>query len=191
MDDNGYPLTVDGKNLGYTEPDWTGGLRNMFTYKNINFSFLLDMRRGGYFYNGTETLLDFYGVSKKTESREDDYVFPGIRESDGKPNTTVVKRDATWWGFFGSNPQLDEAYVYKNDWIRLREANLDYTYTLRNQKVLKSVVLGVYGRNLWLSTKIPHVDPESSAFGTGNGQGASRMNFPSTRSYGFNLRFTF
>ena len=60
-----------------------------------------------------------------------------------------------------------------------------------NRKVLKSVMVGLYGRNLWLSTDVPHVDPESSAWGTNNGQGATRMNFPTTRSLGFNLRFVF
>src|SRR5262249_16269511 len=62
VDDDGYPLFADGLNLGYTEPDWTGGLRNTFTYKNFTLDFLIDTRQGGYLYNGTENLLDFYGV---------------------------------------------------------------------------------------------------------------------------------
>ena len=53
------------------------------------------------------------------------------------------------------------------------------------------MIAGVYGRNLWLSTDVPHADPESSSFGTNNGQGATRMNFPSLRSVGFNLKFVF
>ncbi len=187
VDIDGFPLFVDGVNLGYTEPDWTGGIRNTFRYKNISLDFLIDTRQGGFFYNGTEELLDFYGVSQKTATREEDFIFPGVNESDGKANTTVVKRDATWWNF----AQGQEEYVYENNWVRLREANLNYTFTPANTKVLKSLVFGVYGRNLWLSTDIPHVDPESNSFGTNNGQGATRMAFPTLRSVGVSLKLTF
>jgi TonB-linked SusC/RagA family outer membrane protein len=185
--DDGAPLFVDGVNLGKVEPDWTGGIRNTFTYNSLSLDFLIDARHGGYLYNGTEELLDFYGVTQKTASREDDFIFPGVRESDGKPNATVVKRDANWWSF----NQSTEEYVYKNNWVRLREANLSYSIAMKNTKVLKSATVGVYGRNLWLNSDIPHVDPESSAFGTGNGQGATRMSFPTLRSIGFNLKFVF
>jgi hypothetical protein len=148
---------------------------------------LFDTRNGGYLYNGTEELLDFYGVSKKTEGREDDYIFPGVKEIDGKPNDIIVKRDLIWWGA----AQVNEEYVYKNNWVRLREANLAYNFDFGAARIVKSLSLGVYGRNLWLSTKVPHVDPESSSFGTNNGQGATRMAFPTTRSIGVNMRFVF
>lgn len=187
VDDDGFPLFADGVNLGYIEPDWTGGLRNTFSYKNFILDFLIDTRQGGYIYNGTEELLDFYGVSKKTESREEDYIFPGVRESDGKVNETVVKRNATWWSFAQGN----EEYVYENNWIRLREANLNYNWNIPNNRLVKNVVLGLYGRNLWLHTNVPHVDPESSSFGTNNGQGATRMAFPTLRSIGFNVKLVF
>ncbi len=187
VDDDGFPLFTDGENLGYIEPDWTGGLRNSLTFKNFTFDFLIDTRQGGYIYNGTEELLDFYGVTKKTESREEDFIFPGMRQSDGKPNETVVIRNATWWSFAQGN----EEYVYENNWVRLREANLSYNWNLPNSKSIKNVVVGVYGRNLWLHTDVPHVDPESSSFGTNNGQGATRMSFPTLRSVGFNVKLVF
>jgi TonB-linked SusC/RagA family outer membrane protein len=187
VDDDGFPLFADGLRLGHVEPDWTGGIRNTLSFKNFTLDFLFDTRQGGYIYNGTEELLDFYGVTKKTESREEDYIFPGVKESDGKVNDIVLKRDATWWNFAQGN----EEYVYENNWFKLREANLSYNFTLNNNKILKSGTVSVYGRNLWISTDVPHVDPESSSFGTGNGQGATRMSFPTTRSIGLNLRLIF
>ncbi len=102
-------------------------------------------------------------------------------------NDIVVKRDLVWWGA----AQVNEEYVYKNNWVRLREASLNYNIDMGTKKFVKAVNVGVYGRNLWLSTKVPHVDPESSSFGTNNGQGATRMSFPTTRSLGFNLKFVF
>ena len=187
VDDDGFPLFQDGMNLGYIEPDWTAGLRNTFSYKNFSLDFLLDTRQGGYLYNGTEELLDFYGVSEKTASREEDFIFPGVKESNKQANDIVVKRDGTWWSFAQGN----EEYVYENSWLRLREANLTYNLSLNNAKLLKSLSVGVYGRNLWLKTDVPHVDPESSSFGTNNGQGATRMAFPTLRSIGVNVRLVF
>lgn len=185
-DDNGLPTFVDGVNLGHTEADWTGGIRNSFKYKGIGFDFLIDTRQGGYFYNGTEESLDFYGVSAKTANREQDYIFPGVNENTGLANTVVIKRDGNYY----TNAQGTEEYVYKNNWVKLREANLNYTFTIKN-KLVKSVTVGGYGRNLAIWTHIPHVDPESSSFGTGNGQGATRFAFPTTRSFGFNLKAVF
>ncbi|GGH77372.1 TonB-linked SusC/RagA family outer membrane protein [Filimonas zeae] len=183
----GRPLYDDGGNLGYIEPDWTGGIRNQFTYKGLTFDFLFDTRQGGVMLNATEDLLDGYGVSAKTASREEDFVYAGVKNTDGKPNDKVVKRDQTWW----SAAKVNEEYLYKNNWVKLREANLNYTFTIKNAKVLKSVNVGVYGRNLFLWSDIPHVDPESSSFGTGNAQGVTRMAFPSTRSMGVNLKVVF
>jgi TonB-linked SusC/RagA family outer membrane protein len=183
----GRPLFDDGLNLGYVEPDWTGGLRNAFSFKNFTFDFLIDTRQGGFMMNGTEDLIDGYGVSKKTETREQDFIYPGVKSTDKSVNDKVVKRDQNWW----SSAKVNEEYIYENNWTKLREVNLGYSFALNNSKSLKNVNIGIYGRNLYLWSKIPHVDPESSSFGTGNAQGVTRMAFPTTRSLGVNLKLTF
>ena len=183
---NGVPLTLDGKNLGYVEPDWTGGVTSVITYKNLYLSGTIDARYGGSIYNGTEQLLDFYGVTEKTLHREDDFIFPGVSSTTGSPNTVVVKRNANWY----AGPIPNEEYVYQNNWVKLRELSLGYTIKPKNISIT-SIDLSFYGRNLFLWTKVPHIDPESSSFGTGNAQGASRFAFPTTRSFGLNLRIIF
>ncbi|MCL1673421.1 SusC/RagA family TonB-linked outer membrane protein [Elizabethkingia ursingii] len=184
---NGIPLRQDGANLGYVEPDWTGGVSTSFKYKGIYINALLDIRQGGYLYNGTEELLDVYGVSKKTLNRDLNYKFPGVNSTTGISNNVVVKRGSAWYGSAYPN----EEYVYKNNWIKLRELSIGYSFKLPGIDYIRNVDLGLYGRNLYLWTKIPHIDPESSSFGTGNAQGVSRMAFPSTRSFGFSLKVQF
>jgi len=186
-DDDGYPLFEDGKNLGYIEPDLTAGMINTFTYKNLYLSAQVDTRQGGYLYSGTEELLDFYGVSAKTASREDDYTFPGVNATTGQANNVVLKRNATWYG----NAYPNEEYVYENNWVKLREVSLGYKFNFDKKTFIKSLDLSLYGRNLMLWTDVPHIDPESSSFGTGNAQGVSRFAFPTTRTFGFNLRAQF
>nr|WP_315157218.1 SusC/RagA family TonB-linked outer membrane protein [uncultured Flavobacterium sp.] len=187
VDDDGIPSVIDGKILGHTEADWTAGINTSLTYKNVYLSALFDMRYGGYMYNGTEELLDFYGVSKNTLTRNDDYIFPGVNTTTGAPNDVVVKRNATWYGI-GAFP--NEHYVYENNWVKLREVTLGYTFKLKD-KHIQSLDLGLYGRNLFIWSDVPHVDPESSSFGTGNAQGVSRFAFPTTRTIGFNLKAQF
>ncbi|AQX13712.1 MULTISPECIES: SusC/RagA family TonB-linked outer membrane protein [Elizabethkingia] len=186
-DSNGYPMWKDGENLGYVEPDWTGGVSTSFKYKGVYLNALLDMRFGGYLYNGTEQLLDTYGVSKKTLNREEDYIFPGVNSTTGAQNNVSLKRNSTWYG----NAYPNEEYVYKNNWVKLREISIGYSFKLPGIDYIRNVDIGLYGRNLFLWTKIPHVDPESSSFGTGNAQGVTRMAFPTTRSFGFSLKVQF
>ena len=79
----------------------------------------------------------------------------------------------------------------KNDWVKLREISLGYSFRPAGFDFIRSIDVGVFGRNLFLWTKVPHIDPESSSFGTGNAQGVSRFAFPSTRSFGVNLKVQF
>jgi hypothetical protein len=110
-----------------------------------------------------------------------------VNATTGATNDVVVKRNATWYGI-GAYP--NEQYVYENNWIKLREVTLGYTFKLKNNHI-HSLDLGMYGRNLFIWSDIPHVDPESSSFGTGNAQGVSRFAFPTTRTIGFNLKAQF
>jgi TonB-linked SusC/RagA family outer membrane protein len=188
VNNTGAPLQEGGKNIGYIEPDWTGGLSTSVSYKNVYLTAQVDTRQGGYIYSGTEELMDFYGVTKKTLQREDDYIFPGVNATTGNPNTVVVKRNAAW---FATNALPNEEYVYENNWVKLREMTLGYNFKLKDSKYIKGLDLGLYGRNLFLWTKIPHIDPESGSFGTGNAQGASRFAFPTTRTIGLNVKVQF
>ena len=183
---NGRPLTKSGQVLGHVEPDWTGSVGTSFKYKGVYLTAQLDIRQGGYLFNGTEQLLDYYGVSAKTLERErGTIVFPGVT-SAGTPNTTSTLLDQYYYYTLPT-----EAYVYKNDWVKLREISLGYSFRPAGVDFIRSIDIGVFGRNLFLWTKVPHIDPESSSFGTGNAQGVSRFAFPSTRSFGVNLKVQF
>ena len=181
----GLPVTVSGQNLGYVEPDWTGSLSTAFKYKGVYLTAQVDVRQGGYIYNGTEMLLDYYGVSEKTMSRNDYTIVQGVTK-EGATNTTKVLQNLDYY-----DALPDEAYVYKNNWVKLREITLGYSFKPRGLSFVRSMDIGVYGRNLALWTKVLHIDPESSSLGTGNAQGVSRMAFPTTRSFGFNFKVQF
>ncbi|MDR1610284.1 MAG: SusC/RagA family TonB-linked outer membrane protein [Candidatus Symbiothrix sp.] len=52
------------------EPKFTGGFNNSLQYRNWNFSFLLDFRKGGVVYNGTEYHMTANGMSPVTANRD-------------------------------------------------------------------------------------------------------------------------
>lgn len=45
--DDGLWVQSEKKVIGNITPDWTGGLRNTFSYKGLSLSFLIDVQKGG------------------------------------------------------------------------------------------------------------------------------------------------
>ncbi len=202
IDNDGYPI-VDSESgvIGNPIPDWTMGITNSFSYKNISLSFLLDIRKGGDVWCGTCGIIDYFGTSKETgDLRDKSTVFQGVVEKTGEPNTKEVKfvdfskerDDAAYWtrnGFGG----VAEDYVYDSSWVRLREVSLSYNF---GDKIIKSTPLTsasitFSGRNLWLLTDYKGVDPETNLTGDTNGSGLDYFNQPNTKSYAISLKLNF
>lgn len=204
--------------MGNVMPDWFGGVNNAFNFKGINFSFLVDFRKGGQQFSVTDWFGHYAGVLAGTAGinpngknvREDvangggvlvEGAVYGRLDTDGN----VVYTDAT--GADVSAPVENTSYVnaedfYHNYWgkpglsifdasfVKLREVVLGYTF--RNvTSWISSINASVVGRNLWLiHSNIPDVDPEN-AFSAGNTQGVNSNPLPSTRTLGFNLKVNF
>ena len=52
--------------LGNVYPDWFGGVNNSFTYKDFNFSFLVDFRKGGVIFSVTDMFGKYTGILDET-----------------------------------------------------------------------------------------------------------------------------
>jgi hypothetical protein len=52
--------------LGTITPDWTGGIRNTFTYKNLSLSALIDMRQGSDVFSMTYIFGRYAGVLEES-----------------------------------------------------------------------------------------------------------------------------
>ena len=83
--------------------------------------------------------------------------------------------------------------VFDASWVRLREASLFYALpkSLIEKTPFGRVEIGVNGRNLWLKTDVPHIDPETNLTGASNSQGLEFNTMPNARSYGAVLKLTF
>jgi len=185
---DGLPSQGDLKDLGNITPDWIGGMLNEFSWKGLNASFLIDMKKGGDLYSMTTTWGRYAGALEETLiGREGGLVGVGVMP-DGNggyvPNTVVAEAEAFNKASFNNNLQWSS--VFDDTYIKLREIKIGYSFgNIGNS--LKDLNISLVGRNLAiLSTNVPHVDPET-AFSSGNVQGLEYGQLPSARSIGFSI----
>ncbi|PST84393.1 SusC/RagA family TonB-linked outer membrane protein [Pedobacter yulinensis] len=191
---NGYPqVQTSLANIGDRNPDFISGITNSFTYKNLNFSFLVDVRVGGDVYNATENSLVRSGLSMKTLDRGT-RVFEGIIEATGAPNTLAVPLNQNYYQTIYANQGYD--FVEDGSWYRLRYATLTYNMpkAMLSRLGLNGLSFALTGRNLVLITKYSGVDPEVSGSGAGVGGtgsfGFDNLGVPATRGFDLGLKLT-
>jgi len=200
------------KVIGNINPDWIGGVLNSFTYKNWNFSFLIDVQKGGDIFS-----LDMYyglatGIYEETAYTNDlgnpvrdprvgnpntgyasnsgGYINEGVNP-DGSVNKTRV--NCYDYGGFGYGALPNSAFVYDASYVKLREITLSYSlpYAKLKEYFIKGATFSLVGSNVWIIHKnLPYADPESG-LGSGNRQGYTVGSLPSTRDFGFNLKLNF
>lgn len=194
----GFPIDAgESGPAGNIMEDWRAGISNSFSYKGVTFSFLIDIKKGGLMYNGTRAAMQYFGTHQFTENREDDqgWVAEGVKASDGSPNDIVVNRNQ-WWYYNGPNSNFSgpsSPFVEPNDWIRLREVTLAYSFApaILNKTFIKRLDLYFTGTNLWITTPYTGIDPETSLMGSSNAQGFDYFNQPGTKNYTFGVKLAF
>lgn len=188
LDSDGLPQRDPVKRvLGNYNPDYTAGINNAFKFRGVDFSFLFDTKQGGELFTVTNMFGRYAGVLKETlEGREGGLVVDGVLE-DGSENTIETDANSYNHSLYG----IHEAHIFDASFIKLREMKLGFGLptSLAERMRVSSMYLSLVGRNLWLSTDVPHIDPET-AFTAGNVQGIEFGQFPSTRSFGFHLSVT-
>jgi len=200
--DTGYPLTGTLTTLpvGNREPDLLGGLNNNFSFKNWNFSFLVDFRKGGDVYNGTEHLLVNYGLAKVTENRGGTISFTGMSLNPATEQYESVTREVVADERYYRDIYLNNAAFFIEDvnWLRLRSVSLAYSLpgsVLARMPYVKGATVTATGTNLLLLTNYSGMDPETSAAGAGViGSGSVGIDYagvPATAGFavGLNVRF--
>jgi TonB-linked SusC/RagA family outer membrane protein len=201
VDADGIPMhDPDKRVLGNYNPKWSAGLSNRFSYKNLDFSFLVDGKYGGEIFSTTIWFGQYAGVLKETRrGREVDFEEPGLKitgiygpgvevdgvDVSGKPVTTegILAED-----YYGSLFGNHEAGIVDASFLKLREVRLGYRVpqSLLNRLGFSSMNVAVVGKNLLLRSKAPHIDPET-AFNATNVQGIEFGQFPTARSIGFTV----
>jgi len=190
----GEPEHTDVVPLGTTVYKQTGGLTQDLHYKNFSLSLLVDFKFGAKIYSGTNLLLYYYGLHRKTlQGREGGYIGKGVTE-DGHPNTNVISAQQYFQDISaGGKDHIAEEFVYDASFIKLRSMVIGYTLPASALKkgFVKGLNFSLVGRNLAILMKhTPNIDPESS-INSSNGQGLELTGYPAVRSWGFNVNCKF
>jgi TonB-linked SusC/RagA family outer membrane protein len=179
--------------LGSTMAKFKGSIGHDFRYKQFNLSVLFDAQFGAVGYSLTNYKLAEQGKTTNTlPGRYNGIVGNGVVLN---PDGTYRKNDVIATdvdGYYRSHYGIDnaEGNTFSTDFIKFREARFDYSLPAKLTKSLglQKTTIGVYGRDLFIWSAWPAFDPE---FGTLSGsdivQGFEVAQFPSTRTFGFNL----
>lgn len=207
---NGNPLSTSTLEiLGKVNPDYILGFGTSIKYKGIRLSATADYRTGNKFLSLTKNLLGFTGGLEKTAEfdRSKGYIIPGSVQNTGTAanpvyvtNTTPVSNAATYTGvnayFTGAYRSVGEEFLVDGTAFKVREISLSYDLPrdLIGGTFVDSLSLGLYARNpfiIYAKDNRNFADPETSS-SSGNAGGISTTGqYPTVRTFGFNINATF
>lgn len=209
--ENGAYLSTNSSdnNLGSFQPKWMGGLRNSFTYKNLSFSFLIDVKQGGkvfsldqYYGYGTGLYPDSVGLNdlgnpiRNTLANGGGVILPGVMVDPNNPNNYIpntIRLDKSQSSqVLGTDPP-PAAFVYDASFVKLREVAISYKLpdSVLGSTFLRDLTVGLVGTNLWIIHKnLPYADPEAG-LSSGDIQGYQSGPMPTTRNIAFTLKANF
>ncbi len=192
---NGNYLTDPNDGIiGDANPDWVMNINNTITFKNFDFSFLINYTKGGDVYSSTISTLLGRGLIEETVDREKTFILPGVNEAGQTNNVQINNSD-----YYFSNVLFgpSELQIYDATTIRLQEVSLGYSVPSKflEKTAFSSISFKISGNNLYYrainTPKGANFDPNTSGTGVGNGIGFDFLNGPSSKRYGFSVKLAF
>ena len=205
-----YKVNATNPVVGNREPDFLGGINNTLRYKKFTLSFLLDIRKGGDVYNGTDYTMVLNGLSKKTLLNDRQSVtVSGVNSQTGDDFNQTYNAGQSYtingtaydgsymiqqyWQNYAANSYN---FITSVNWVKLRSLSLTYDFTsmLKNQNVIKGISATAVGTNLLTLTNYKGMDPEVSAAGGTGGSGSTGIDYlgvPAVASLTFGINLTF
>ncbi|ASZ14822.1 TonB-dependent receptor [Chitinophaga pendula] len=147
--------------VGRSNPDWTGGFNNTFSYQGIDLSVFFTFVQGNQVYNRAgQYMSSGFGGGFDNQTRD-------ILNRWQKPgDITDVPRVSS---SYATGNQTSSRWIYDGSYIRLKTLTLGYNLpkSVLNTIKFSGVRIYVAGYNLWTKTKYPG-DPEVNTGTLGN-----------------------
>ena len=205
-----YRINNNNPIVGNREPKFIGGFYNTLRYKQLSLSFLLDLRKGGDIFNGTEQYMVANGLSKRTLLNDRQSVtVTGVNSLNGSDynQTYTVGQTYNINGTNYAGAYLVQAYwnnyatnalnfITSTNWVKLRSLSVTYDFNnlIKSKKIIKDLSATVVGTNLFTWTNYKGMDPEVSAAGGTGGSGSTGIDYlgvPAVSSVTFGVNVTF
>ncbi len=193
-----YTGTNEMVKVGNAFPDYIATINNNFSWKNFDFNFMIEYKKGGDLYDrGFRNALR-NGNLKETEFRDQERVLQGVMD-DGNggftANTTslLITADSYYRDFDNYNT-ASEVLLQDGSWLKLRTIGLTYKFNsgLINKLGISRASLNASAHNILLWTPFKGFDPEGNQFSAGsNIYGFTGLTVPLSESYSFGLKLDF
>ncbi len=193
---DGFPMVASQKQvIGDPNPDFTIGFSNTFRWKELSFEVLLDIRKGGDVWNGTQQVLNYHGVSEETALLRNttDFIFEGVTSGGTRnsvpvafasPNNEVTTNRWVRYGYEG----VAEDAIVDGSYINLRSMSLSYNFSKNyRDEFFREFKVGLYANNLFTYTKYKGASPYHGLFDTNSGEGLQYFNTPLLSEIGFTI----
>lgn len=212
LNSSGQYVSESNVYLGNVNPDWTAGVHTGLSFKGFSLDVLFDIRQGGYFISRTlnkfvgsgMTIESLQGRGAREPGKEYDelYYSEGAILVDGEYQQNLQIFDGTYSkGIAGNDVRrfvktqydhISETQLTDASFAKLRELRLGYTLPAKWAKkvYLQNINVAFVGRDLFLWTKNPHVDPESGGMDNMN-LGVDAFSVPASKSLGFQVNVNF
>ena len=182
--------------VGNYQPKFQMSFGTNLTYKSWSFGVLFDMKEGGQFSSRTKDVMDFVGVAKETENREDQIWPNSVYQSQADDHHYVVNTSFKYHPYnYFTSVIPDGQNIVDASYVKLREIHLTYQFPARwlNKTPFGKASLTVFGNNMfiWTAKENTYADPEQNSSGASNAQGFEFTSNPSQRNYGVDLKVTF
>lgn len=173
----GYPLKNPNFVIaGDRNPDFVLGFQNTFRYKNLGLSMLLDIRKGGDIFNGTEFWMYQNGISTRTLDREQPRVVQGVLR-DGLENTATPTQNNVnvtpyYQNEYYRSGAVDADFIEKDvNWLRMRDITLSYRMSSEtlDKTAIKSLSLNVTLTDAFMITNYTGADPAVNGVNASSG----------------------
>ncbi|MEA3461068.1 MAG: SusC/RagA family TonB-linked outer membrane protein [Bacteroidota bacterium] len=168
--------------IGDGNPDFRLSLSNTLNYKGFTLYALLSYKQGGSIYNYTHQ-----------------YMFRDLRAAEidqfGKPE--AEKKTINYYSSFYNNTEINSYFIENGSFLKIKELSLYYVFNsqqlakLFGKEYVKSIRLGVQGRNLFTFTGYSGYDPEVASGTDHSNFPFDDFGYPNFRTYSASVQFNF
>lgn len=188
VNEDGVIDNDDRKIVGSPFPDFTWGLDNRFTYKNLSLSISLVGSQGAstYFQGGT-AILNSAGVQNQIADISLGRWVSESQPGDGFQPRAIRSNHANAFG-------TSSHFLFDSSFTRIKNVNINYNFPVETAHKLGLNQLSLYAdvANLYTFTDYPGYDPESSTAGSNlASSGIDYFTFPLARTITLGLRLSF
>ncbi len=174
-------ITVDDRTIiGNPTPDFTFGLNASITFKNIDFSMLLNGTYGNEIFNGSQRRdLQYTNMTVASLER-----WTGSGTSNETPRFT--------WSDVNQNNRVSDLYIEDGSFLRLKNIQIGYSFPQTLLSKIGATVFRLYisGENLITITNYSGADPEIGALSSFD-IGIDRGIYPQARTFRVGTTITF